>query len=326
MKKSFLLLLLTAAIAICPAISKAADYPAKNRNVTLIVPYAAGGGTDTQARIAAVAMEKVLGTSFNVVNKTGGNGVIGFTEAARARPDGYTLGFLAYPDLVVPPEYKQTRYNADDYIYIGTFNSGPVCLVVGPSENYNTLEEFVAYAKANPGKITINIASDSHKLGVVLFEEAAGIELTTINTRSGSEALNGVLGGHIDGAMIATQFANIALQTNESNKNNDFKVFGITDTQRTDFLPGIPTFKEQGYDAVMLMNRVMVAPKKTKQEQIDVLVEAFKVAVQDPDLQKNVVASGDAVFIKVGDEMKQYIDEQNKVYISTIKNNLDKFK
>lgn len=293
-----------------------AAYP--DRGITFIVPYAAGGGTDTQARIAAATLKTFLNQSVVVVNKTGGNGVIGNAEAARARPDGYTLGFLAYPDLVIPPVYKKTPYKWEDFIYIATFNSTPVCLILARNAPCKTLEAFISYAKANPGKLTAGIASDSHMLGLVQLETKAGVSTTPVVYKSGSETLNALLGGHIDCAMIAPQFGIQAMQ-------QGLPVVGVTSKTRVSAMQDVPTFKEAGFDIVMMMNRILVAPRGTPADVIKTLNAACQEAAKDPKLIESVTTAGDEFTYMNSKELENYIHKMNKSHLPVVRDNLKKF-
>ena len=293
-------------------VASAADYP--ERPITLIIPFAAGGGTDTQARIAGTALERLLGKPLTVVNKTGGKGVIGFSEIAAAKPNGYTLGCLAYPDVVIPPQYKKTPYKTDDFVYLASFNSTPTCLLLRVDAPYKTLKEFIAYAKSNPKRVTVAIASDSHLLSLVMLCEEAGIETSTVAYNSGSEALNALLGGHVDAAMIAPQFGRIALQEKRP-------VVGMASAERIKAMPDVPTFKEQGFDVVMMMHRVFVAPKGTPAPMLEVLFKACDAAAKDQGLIANVEKAGDEYSYMAGPDLDRYIETMNKRFFPVVQRN-----
>jgi tripartite-type tricarboxylate transporter receptor subunit TctC len=277
-------------------------YPEKN--VQVIVPFGAGGGTDTQARMFLSEMEKHLGKSFIVVNKPGAKGDIGNTEIANASPDGYTLGVLAYPDNVVLENYQETSYTMDeDFIPIATYTASPTCLIVD-GDRFPTLDDFIKYAKEHPGELTLGIASDSHLLSIILLEEEAGIDLTPVIFESGGMALNGAVGGHIDGAFIAVQFAIAGL-------DQGMTTIGVAGSERLPKLPDSPTFKELGMDIEVLQSRPLVAPKGTPQQVIDKLIEVARKTGDDPGFKEKFENMGDVYVFLSGDELAAFCAQTN---------------
>jgi tripartite-type tricarboxylate transporter receptor subunit TctC len=178
-----------------PALAQ--NYP--RRAVQLIVAFPAGGSTDVGARILAAAAEKDFGQPITVVNKAGAGGQIGFTEAARARPDGYTLCFLNLPGIntiTLDPERK-AAFTIDSFIPVVNQVLDPGLIWVKGDSPYKTLADLIDAAKKNPGKIsacTTGILSDDH-LAILMMQEAAKVEFRIVHFDGGAQQITGVLGG-----------------------------------------------------------------------------------------------------------------------------------
>ena len=183
MRKSFTVLgalcVVLAAIGLTPA---RAAYPEKP--ITIIVAFAAGGGTDVGARMAVPFMEKYMpeGTKFIVVNKGGGGGEIGATEIAKAAPDGDTIGFFNLPNMMMKPHERKTHYDVNSYQPIANMVYDVATLAALPKGKYQTLADVVAEAKKRPGEVTVSSSgtgSNTH-LDTIAFENAAGIDLNHV--------------------------------------------------------------------------------------------------------------------------------------------------
>jgi tripartite-type tricarboxylate transporter receptor subunit TctC len=177
----------------------AADWPA--RPVTVVVPYAAGGNTDMMARLASGYLAEKLGQPFVVENRAGGGGSIGAIAVARARPDGYTLLFGASTQIINIPMLQKVPYDPEkDFIPISIFGAGPYLLGVKSSLPVNTLAEFIAYVKANPGKINYATAGRGGNihLNTALFMARAGLKMTAIPYKSGAPAMAGLAAGDVE--------------------------------------------------------------------------------------------------------------------------------
>lgn len=291
------------------------DYP--NDNIEVTIPYSAGGGTDLLARNVSKTVEDILGTSMVVTNKTGSGGETGMDSIAKEDPDGYHLGVLNFPDNVVLATYKETDYSNDDYEYLASYTSSPAVLI-GKKDKFNNLEELIEYAKENPGGITVGVASDAHIYTMIALEEEADIELTPVMNESGNESYNNVLGGHIDVAVVAQQFAGQAA-------DEGLPLLGVASEERIETLPDAPTFTELGYDVDLVLSRVFVTPKDTPDEVINKLIEAFDKAAEDDDLVETIINSGEGYEYKSGSELKEVLKDKSEKIEKVMKGNEDKF-
>ena len=164
-------------------------FPAKDKAITFIVPWGAGGGSDTSARLLVPSMERTLGVKIQVLNKPGGGSQLGITALADTKPDGYTIGLLSMPagmTVYLDPDRK-ARFSRKDLAPVALMNVDPQAVIVGPGSPYKTLEDLVSAAKAKPNTIRASITgliSDTH-LGVLMFMKATGTEIPAGELRQG---------------------------------------------------------------------------------------------------------------------------------------------
>jgi tripartite-type tricarboxylate transporter receptor subunit TctC len=290
-----------------PALAQ--NYP--RRSVQLIVAFPAGGSTDVGARILAAAAEKALGQTITVVNKAGAGGQIGFTEFARARPDGYTLGFLNLPGIntiVLDPERK-AAFTMDSFIPVVNQVLDPGLIWVKADSPYKTLADLLEAAKKQPGKIsacTTGILSDDH-LAILMVQEAANVEFRIVHFDGGAQQLAGVMGGHVDVAFDNVGSVAKRLQSGE------LRGLVVTDNERSKFAPNVPTTKELGFATVISNStRGVGAPKGTPPEILKVIEAAFVKAVEDPEQVKKMNDVGLALKPMVGAEYAKYYADLHK--------------
>jgi len=178
------------------------DYPTKS--VTLISPTSAGGGTDLTARALATAAEKHLGQSIGVVNKPGASGSLGMTEGANAKADGYTVT-MVIAELTMLEHLGISTLSYEQVKPVALVNLDPAALTVPADAPYNTLEEFVAYAKENPGKLNVGNAGSGSTwhLAAESLAKSADIELNHIPFEGASPAVTALVGGHIDAVTVS---------------------------------------------------------------------------------------------------------------------------
>lgn len=290
-------------LAFIPA-APAADYP--TRPITFIIPYAAGGGTDINARLVAAYMEKKLGQPVVVLNKTGGGGAIGTREIALSEPDGYKLGILSYPDapVISAVRGKEAGFANEDLVVLGCFTSSPNVLAVRGDGPVKTFEEFVAYAKKNPKKISVSVPSAAHKLGVIEMEDALGIDINPVMFKSGNEAMNNLLGGHVMATFCAVQFALPA-------RDKGVIVIASAGEKRIPKLADVPTLKEKGHPVVNLALRIICAPKDVPEPIRNKLVAVFREMANDAEFAAKVNGTGEVFEAKIGAELEKYYKEVN---------------
>jgi tripartite-type tricarboxylate transporter receptor subunit TctC len=280
-----LALIALAAFAGCAA---AQQYP--NKPVTMVVPYAAGGPTDTVARVMGVAMTKPLGQTVIVENKPSAGGILGPEQVKNAKPDGYTILIHHIGMATTPALYRQLRFNPlTDFEYIGLINDVPMTLIARQNFPAKDFKEFLAYIKANKDKITYanaGIGAASHLCGM-LFMSAIQTDLLTVPYKGTAPAMNDLLGGTVD--FMCDQTTNTTNQI----KSGKVKVYGVTSLKRVPSLADVPTLDEQGLKGFEVgIWHGLYAPKGTPKPVLDKLVAALQEAVKDPVVNRRFADLG----------------------------------
>ena len=247
------------------------------RNITMICPWAAGGGTDAILRALAAATEKQLGRTITVENRTGGAGAIGHAAIKNARPDGYTIGMITF-ELNSLPQQGLIDFTWEDFDPLILVNRDAAALTVHANAPYNTVREFVDFARRNPGTISIGNSAPGSVWHVAagLFANEVGIDVKHVAFEGAAPAVTALAGGHIEA--VAVSLAEVRGQLEAGN----VKVLGIMDHQRSPRFPNIPTFKDQGYNIEYYVWRGMAAPKGLDPAIRDILVKALSEAMKDP--------------------------------------------
>ncbi len=265
-----------------------AQYPAKPIN--LLVPYAAGGPTDTVARVTAQAMGKPLGQTIVVENRPSAGGILAPETVKNAKPDGYTILIHHIGMATTPALYRQLRFNPlTDFDYIGLINDVPMTIIARQNFPAKDFKEFLAYIKANKEKINYanaGIGAASHLCGM-LFMSAIQTDLLTVPFTGTGPAMNALLGGQVD--FMCDQTTNTTSQI----KAGKVRVFGVTSAKRVPSLPDVPTLDEQGLKGFEVgIWHGLYAPKGTPRDAIDKLVAALQAAVKDADVNKRFADLG----------------------------------
>ena len=266
----------------------AADYPTKP--IRIIMPNSAGAATDTVARILAAKLTDVTGQQMIIDNRPGGGGVIAMEAVKNAAPDGYTLGQCGVSQAIRPALYRKLPFDTvRDFTRVSMYGAVPNVLVVHPSLPARTLKEFVAYAKANPGKI--NYASSgvgfSPHLTMEYFKTTAGIDLVHVPYKAGAQGNTEVLAGQ-----IKTEFANLPSQL-QNIKAGKLHALAVTSAKRSSELPAVPTVIESGYPGFeVTVWYGLCAPAKTPQNVVAALEKIVGKALSAPDLQQKFAAQG----------------------------------
>lgn len=277
----------TAALIASTAFAQS-DYPSKT--ITMVVPASAGGTTDLAGRMLSQPLGQALGQTVVVDNKAGGNGAIAANQVKRAAADGYTL-LMQYSGFhVISPHVMSTKqWQQDDFIAVANVLSAPQIIVVRGDLPVDTLEELIAYAKNNPGKL--NYASSGngslqHVTGVQL-EQQANIQMAHVPYRGTGPALQDLLGSQVDLTFgTAPPFVPHV-------QSGRLKVLAVTGTNRLPAFPEVPTTAEAGYPGVNATSWFGVfAPKGTPQPVVDRLVTEIEKLTAEPSFAKNATEQG----------------------------------
>lgn len=255
----------------------ASAYP--SRSIQIIVPYAAGGGTDLLARTWAEVLRKELGQPVLVENKAGGNGVIGTSFVAKAPADGYTIYIATYGFPVTPLLMKDAHYAVGDFAPIIRTGTSPLALVVAADSPIRSAKDLANAARANPGLLNVGTLGDGsqEQMGSQKFQTMAGVKFTEIPYKGGAPAITDLLGGSIqlmfEGLPTVMSFI----------KSGRLRALGVTGAHRSSQLPDIPTLDEQGVkDAEVYSWTGFLVPAKTPRPIIDKLSAAFRKGLADP--------------------------------------------
>ncbi len=266
----------------------AQDWP--NKPVRILVPYAAGGSADGQARIVALRFSEAFGQQFVVENRTGAGGAIAVEAVVRSPADGYTLLWGVQPQIVILPAINKVSYDAvKDLAPVSVLGTNPFVLVVNGKLPAKSVAEFVSYAKTQDKPIsygTSGVGSIAH-LAMALFAQRAGLSMTAVHYRGNAPALSDVIAGHIP-AMFATLADTLPHAT-----GTEIRLLGVTGEKRASQLPQVPTIAESGYPGynVITWNGVM-APAETSTAIIDKMAAELARAVKDPKFAAKVTAFG----------------------------------
>lgn len=245
-----------------------ANFPTKAINI--IVPYSAGGGTDITTRALADSAKAHISQPLVVVNKTGAGGAVGMGEGANSKPDGYNVTTITVELTTLPPQGLATFTN-EDFIPLIQFNAEPSAITVKADAPWNTIEEFIADAKAKPGEIKIGnsgIGAIWH-LAALAFEKEIGTSFNHIPYEGANPAVTALLGGHIEAVTVSAP--EVAAQV----KAGELKILGIMAPERAEKFPDVPTLKEKGFDVNVKTWRGFGVPKDTPADVVAVLENAF---------------------------------------------------
>ena len=263
-----------AAVGIQPA---AAAYP--ERPITLIISSGAGSGGDTTARTYLPFLEACLGTTVVLVNRPGARGARAHADLIAAGPDGYTMGNVNMPNTAAQAIQAGKPMPYEEFDYVANVTSSRVTLNVRTQSEFETLEQFIEYAKANPRVVTLGMSSlggDDH-LTQLTFASAAGIEMTMVPFGDGGASRAALLGGHVAAASMSDSEA--------ANYIDQVRPLAIAGEERSEFLPDTPTMRELGLDVIGGSNQIVAMPKGAPQEALDKVRGCYETVFNDPAFQ-----------------------------------------
>ncbi len=276
----------------------AAGYPEKD--ITFIVPYKPGGGSDAQARRLQKGLEKHLGVKIRIVYKTGGGGAVGFNELYRSKPDGYTISNVVVPNIIVTSKGKDVGYKPGDFAYIGMTEKSVGALAVNKESKFKTLKSLVDFAKKNPGKLTIaGVGSTGHS-NYAEMVKALGIKATYVPISGGvGKMLPFLMGGHFDASILAAAHG--------VKHRLKVDVIGLAGTKKSSALPA-PTMDSLGYKGfTMETTWGIMAPPGTSADRIAVLNVALNKTTADPSVKNALLKNGLLPMTQTPAEAKAYV-------------------
>lgn len=294
--------IMLAAGILVSATSIAADYPSKN--IRLVVPFGAGGGTDAVGRTLANSAKDILGQNISIMNRTGGAGAVGMSFGAQQRADGYTLTVVTR-EIASLPQMGLMRHTADDFRLIRLVNLDPAVVLVAADSPYNTINDLIKEAKENPGSVKF-ASTAAPNFYLMSLEKDQDIKLNAIPYNGASEAIPAVLGHHTDVTMVTPGEAIAQLRSGQ------LKALGVMSEERIQYIPDVPTLKEQGIDVVTGTWRGIGAPKDTPDAVIEKLGAAFDEAMASEEF-KSFMAKGAMTIHNLDDKaFTMFVSEDTK--------------
>ena len=281
--------------------ASAESYPEKP--ITFIVPYSPGGGSDQQARRLQPGLEKALGVEVRIVYKTGGGGAVGFNELWRSKPDGYTISNVVVPNIVITSKGKDVGFKPGEFAYIGMTASALGALMVPKGSKYSSLEEFVAAAKANPGKLTVAGVGSTGAANYAELAGILGIETAYVPVSGGVGKMIPMLQGkHVDAGMTASSHAVKHAATLDT--------IVIAGTAPSEALPGVPNEPKWTYTTTW----GVMAPPGTPADRVAILNKALLEATADAKVREMVVNNGLTPMRQSPEEAKAYVEAAIKKF------------
>ncbi len=303
-------------VAVTFSAASAQDFP--NRPITLVVPYAAGGGNDAMARIAGEKMGRPLGQQIVIENRGGAGGVIATRQVAKATPDGYTLVIGGTGTLAINPTlYSNVGYDPrKDFTPVGLIGTSQLVILVHPSVPAQSVKELIALAKKDPGKLnyaSAGVGSGIH-LSTEYFRHEAGITLTHVPYKGSGPALQDLVGGHVS-IYFSSMPPAIGLV-----RDGKVRALAVTGLQRSPLLPDVPTVAESalpGFEAVLHYG--IVGPAGIPKDIVTKLNAALRTAVMAEDFKTKLAADGTEPLASTPEEYATDIDKEETKWSAIVK-------
>jgi tripartite-type tricarboxylate transporter receptor subunit TctC len=303
-RRAALLMAAAAPFSALPA-ARAQDYP--SRPVELIVPFAAGGGSELLARLLGEGLQRRLGQPYLVINRPGANTNLGTLSVVRAKPDGYTLAIASVGLAANPSLYRNLGFEPQrDLDPITLIANSPTMLVVPPSLSVNTLAEFIAYAKARPGELnyaSYGAGSGPH-LATELFQAKTGVRMVHVPYGGGGPAAIGAMSNQVQ-ALFSSVLPVLGLVRGEK-----LNAIAIAADRRSTLLPDVPTFLERGLDYRTGTWFGLLAPAKTPAPIIEPLHRSSVAVLQEPVVQAKILEQGAEIVANSPEEFRAFIKDE----------------
>ncbi len=301
-----LLVLVSTLVVGCAGAAQGPAYPTKQ--VTYLVCFDPGGQSDRAARQQQAVLEKELGQTVAIDYKVGGGGSLGWSELARAKPDGYVMAGINVPHIILLPLQQETGFKTEQLLPINIFQSTPQGLAVLKTSKYKTLEELLAAAKATPGQITVGGSgtfTGSH-MAMLWLEKLTGTKFNYVPFNGSAPQVTAFLGGHTDAMMANSD--DLVKNLEASN------VLALAHGEKFAALPNAPTFKEKGIDMVIAIDRGVAVPAGTPDSVVKKLEDAFLKIGNDAKVKEDYIKQGFVPRNMNAKESKEYVAKMTTVY------------
>lgn len=306
--KALKIAVLTAAVG-CFAVSSAnaANFPRKQ--IQIVVPYAPGGASDTVARIYGKELENQLGKPVVIVNRTGASGAVGLESVKNSKPDGYTMAYMPVESTMISA-LGLSDISSDDFTFVCRTMTIPAAITVHKDAAWNTLDDFLKYAKENPGKLTVGNSGTGSiwNVAAASLEKAADVKFNHVPFDGAAPAVAALLGKNIDA---------VAVSPSEVKNNVDagqFKVLAVIGDQHSSVVPDVKTTKELGYDVTAMGWGGFAVPKGTPAEVVQILSDASVKVNASESLKKLLAERGFEYAPLTGTEMDAFAKDQLAQY------------
>jgi len=315
MKRILIVLLLIAMVFAMSACGGTESAPADDKvefptdSLSVIVPYAPGGASDTVARIFAQELEKVVNVPVVVSNQTGASGAVGLQFVADSKPDGYTIAYMPVESTMLRA-LGFTELSTDDFRFIGRCMTIPAAITVRADSQWQTFEDFIAYAKENPGKILVGNSGTGSiwHVAAASVEDACDVTFTHVPFDGAAPAIAALLGSNIDAVAVSPS----EVKTNYD--NGDFRILAVLGESRSSVAPDVPTAQELGVEVTAQGWGGFAVPKDTPDEIVNILNEAAKVALNSEPVKDLLAERGFEFAYLSGPEMDAVVKDLLKYY------------
>ncbi|MET3698578.1 tripartite-type tricarboxylate transporter receptor subunit TctC [Bacillus oleivorans] len=313
-KLASILLVLSLILAACSSSNDAnnenasgSDFPTKS--IELIVPYAAGGGTDSLAR--SFADQTDLGQSVAVVNREGGGGAVGMQNGANANPDGYTVSMITV-ELLTLPHSGLAQFSYEDFHPVALLNEDPAAITVSADAPWNTIEEFIAAAKEENLKVGNSGTGAIWHLAASALEQETDVTFNHVPFEGAAPAVTALLGGHIDAVSVSPAEVRTQVEAGE------LKVLAVMADERVESLPDVPTLKESGIDLSIGTWRGLAVPKDTPEDVVKTLEESFGETAQSEEFKATLDTLGLGYRYENAEGFTNLLKEQDALFAELI--------
>lgn len=305
--------LIALALLLLPSLASAQSYP--GGTVRIVVPYAAGGGTDTMARLVGQRLATMWKQPVIIENRPGANGMLGTDLVAKARPDGLTLGLVIATQAINPSMYKKLPYRESDFAPVTLLAEYPFIMVVTPSLPAKTAAEFIALAKAKPGAITFassGVGSGPH-LGVELLKQRAGIDLLHVPYKGAGPATTDLVAGHVQ------MFFNNLLASAQMIQGGQLRALAVTSLKRSPALPDVPALSEIIPGFAVTGWYGLVAPAATPQAIVGKIQSDVAQVFKDEKIRNTLAGDGAIPVASRPDEFRAFIATETEKWAAVVK-------
>jgi len=305
--KVLTIMALAAIFAVTGSLVSADEYPSKS--VNYVIPFGPGGESDITARHQQPFFKKLFGQDLIISYKPGGGGAVGWAQLNKMKGDGYNIIGINLPHIIVQPAQKDVGFTTEDITGVYMFHYTPDAIVVNNDSEFKTLDDLIAYAKENPGKVTFSGSGKgtANHLAQLRFDKMAGIKTTYVPFKGTGAAVTALLGKQV---MAEWGYTSVGAKQAEK-----ARMLAVAMEKRHPVFPDVPTFKELGFDLVSGAFRGIAVPESTPEEIRVKLSDMIDQINADPEFQKRMEADGMALLNVDYKGYNDFIAEQSKIIL-----------